>query len=207
MYGRSQQARRSDSRCVFSRFHRISSSIYVLYTSVSSTSLTTRTASQHQFSSSLIQRLTSLFLTAVSQTPPFHSAKRRRLYGLNSRFDRMLQEVGWASNVTKSSLPRFKRVYSPSSSTITNHDLPKTPTDAPNEMVCGSGKLGKSSVSATPENRLSATTLWKSTCLSPSQVVKPGNQVFSNSLYGQLRVGNLYHSRSSWNPLRGYQSG
>ena len=63
MYGRSQRRRSwdvpqandraqrmdslSNSRYVFSCLLRISNSIYVLYTSVSSTSFTTRTASEH----------------------------------------------------------------------------------------------------------------------------------------------------------------
>ena len=130
----------------------------------------------------------SLFQTAPAQTPPYHPAKRRRLYGLNSRFDRMLQEVSWASDNAKSFLPRHKRACSPSSSSMTNHDLPKTPTDyAPNDIGCGSKKLGKRIAS---ENTLSATIVWRNECLSPSQVVKRGDQVFSNSSYGPLRVGN-----------------
>jgi hypothetical protein len=110
----------------------------------------------------------------------------------------MLQEVSWASDDTKSFLPRHKRAYSPSSSSMTNHDLPKTPTDAPNDIGCGSGKLGKRIVS---ENPLSETILWRTECLSPSQVVKKGNQVFFNSSYGPLRVGNycliLGHRKST----------
>jgi hypothetical protein len=213
MYGRSQRAGRwdvprtngrtqrmdrfSNSRCVFSCFHRLSNSIYVLCTSISSTSFATLTPSQHLILFLLkLQCLMPLFITA--QTPSFPSTKRRRLYGLNSRFDRMLQEVSWASDATKSFPPRHKRAYSPSSSSMTNHDLPKTPTDTPTEIGCGSRKLGKCFVPTTPENRLSATTLQRSACLSPSHLVKTGNQVFSSSLHGHIRVGNLLsHSRSS----------
>src|SRR5258708_22148417 len=86
---------------------------------------------------------TSLFLTAVDQTSPFHSAKRRRIYGLNSRFDRMLQEVSWTSNSTKASRPRYKRAHSPGSSSLTNHDMPMTPTDSPNELGRGSRRTGE----------------------------------------------------------------
>jgi len=136
MYGRSQQAYRwhvphandrtermdrfSYSRYVSSRSYLIPDSIYFLYISVSST-------------------------TATAHTTPFHSAKRRRLYGLNLRFDRMLQEVSWTSNSMNG--PRYKRAHSPSSSSMTNHDLPKTPTDSPNELGYVSGRIQRRIIS------------------------------------------------------------
>ncbi len=87
--------------------------------------------------------MTSLSSTAVAQTFPFHSAKRRRLYGLNTRFDRMLQEVSWTSQAdsTKFSRSHYKRANSPSPSSTTNHDMPKTPTDSPNGLRYGSERI------------------------------------------------------------------
>ena len=133
---------------------------YIPYISVLSTSFTTRTESQHLLLFYFSSDARRLFLTAVAQTSPFHSAKRRRLYGLNSRFDRMLQEVSWTSNSTKASRPHYKRAHSPSSSSMTNHDLPKTPTDS----GYGSGRSQRHLVCG----------------------IKTGNQVYFHSLWAPM---------------------
>ncbi|KAH9998448.1 hypothetical protein BJV74DRAFT_824481 [Russula compacta] len=123
------------------------------YTSTSSTTLTTR--------------------IAVAQAPPSHTTKRRRLYGLNSRFDRMLQEVSWASHTQKSSLPHRKHA---NLSSMADRRLPKIPTGASDEVLYGSRTLERCFVPATPENQLSEAMLWRSARLSPPQVVRTGDQ-------------------------------
>ena len=160
MYGRSQQPYRWHVPHVNDRAQRMGRFSYSRYVSSHSTSsliayisciiisciLGSRQQPAPKVSIYLLlwlQCLTSLLFLSAAQTSPFHSAKRRRLYGLNSRFDRMLQEVSWASNYTKVSRPRHKRTNSPSSSSMTNHDLPKTPTDSLNELGHVSGKIQK----------------------------------------------------------------
>ena len=193
--------------CVFSRSHLTSDSIYfILYQHlIDNTHQPHRSVS---VSPSLISGLGIIALAiAVAQTPPSHSTKRRRLYGLNSRFDRMLQEVSWASHTQKSLLPHRK--HANLLSTADRH-LPKIPTGAPDEVVYGSRKLQRYFVPATPENQLSEAMSWRSARLSPPQVVKTGDQdqVLYNPPNRHLRIGNLSsHPRSSWNPPRSYRSG
>jgi hypothetical protein len=110
----------------------------------------------------------------VAQTPRFNPTKRRRLYGLNSRFDHMLQEVTWACHAPTSSLSRRKRAYSSGSSSMTNHDSPKTPTEVVEHR---STKLGKSFVPAMPENWLPGAMSGGKAHLGSSQVGKMGDLV------------------------------
>jgi hypothetical protein len=115
----------------------------------------------------------------------------------------MLQEVAWASHASTPFVPRRKRAYSSDSSSMANHDLPKTPT----EMEYGSTKLGISSVPAIPESWFPEAMSWGKPYLSPSQVGKTGDPVLS-SLSGRQRIGSsLVHPRLLWNPPRSYQSG
>jgi len=86
---------------------------------------------------------------------------------------------------------------------MTNHDLPKTPT----EIEYGSTKLGISSVPAIPESWFPEAMLWGKPYSSPAQVRKTVDPVLS-SRSGEQRTGNsLVHPRLLWNPPRSYQSG
>ncbi|KAI9509409.1 hypothetical protein F5148DRAFT_1187803 [Russula earlei] len=154
MYGRSRLARRGDGPNTFKEKQRKNQ---FAISRISSPESTTRTA-------------------AVAQTPSLRSTKRGRLYGLNSRFDRMMQEVGLASRAPTSLLPHRRRAYSRSSS-ITNHDLPKTPSEASNIFEHSSSKVGECFVAATPKIWPSDATRRKSAHLNLSQVVKKRDQV------------------------------
>jgi hypothetical protein len=123
--------------------------------------------------------------TDAAQTPRFNSMKRRRLCGLNSRFDRMLQEVTWASHAPNSSFPRRRRAYSSGSSSMTNRDSPKTPT----EVEYGSTKLGRSFVPAMDESWLPGAMSGGQAHLGSSQVGKMRDLVLSN-LSGRRLVGD-----------------
>ena len=123
-----------------------------------------------------------LFPIDSSQTSRFSWTKRRRLFGLNSRFDRMLQEVTWASCTSNSIFPRRKHAYSSGSSSMTNRDFPKTPTEA---------EMDNSFVPSMPANWPSEAMLCRNAHMSPSQVGKAEDMVLSNLSSGQL-VGNFY---------------
>ncbi|THH08389.1 hypothetical protein EW146_g9012 [Bondarzewia mesenterica] len=73
-----------------------------------------------------------------SADTPFQPLKRRRTLGLNSRYDRMIDQVNMVSNLRTSTPPRRRRMYSSGSSTLS--DAPKTPLDAYNSLQ--EGRLG-----------------------------------------------------------------
>jgi hypothetical protein len=87
----------------------------------------------------------------------------------------MLQEVAWASHASNPFSPRRKRAYSSDSSSMTNHDLPTTPTEIEDESI----KLGKSLVPAMPESWLPEATSYGKAYSSPSQVGKTGDLILS----------------------------
>lgn len=64
--------------------------------------------------------------------PASEFTKRRRISGLNSRFDRMLWEASLTARPFKSLSRRHKLAYSSSSSSISNSDLASTSTHASN---------------------------------------------------------------------------
>jgi len=66
--------------------------------------------------------------------------KRKRAAGANSRFDRMIEEVDMIHH-TSARPARRRRLYSSGSSSISSHDIPKTPLDA--YSVLPEGRLGK----------------------------------------------------------------
>ncbi|KAI0298501.1 hypothetical protein BC826DRAFT_997699 [Russula brevipes] len=116
-------------------------------------------------------RVSSAAFTGPStQTQPLHSTKRRRIYGLNSRFDHMLQEVSWVFDSSKPFLPRRKHHYSSGTSPITSHDLSNGPGSD------GSRNLAKWIVPAMSEKLLSEVVPSR-TYSHPSQVEKTGDQV------------------------------
>ena len=97
----------------------------------------------------------------------------------------MLQEVTWACHAPNSSFPRRKRAYSSGSSSMTNHDSPKTPTEVEYEST----KLGKSFVPAVPENWSPRAMSGEKAHLGSSQVGKMGDLVLSD-LSGRQLAGD-----------------
>lgn len=75
-----------------------------------------------------------------------YPAKRRKTMGLNSRFDRMIENVKMSSRSFESdpiahSRRRGPRPRSTTSSSLTSSDVPKTPVDAYSGLE--EGRLGK----------------------------------------------------------------
>ncbi|KAI0266758.1 hypothetical protein BC834DRAFT_873392 [Gloeopeniophorella convolvens] len=68
--------------------------------------------------------------SVIPTLPLSHPPKYRRIYGLNSRFDKMLQEVNPLSHASRHSYRRRARVHSSSSSSVSSYEIPKTPMDA-----------------------------------------------------------------------------
>ncbi|KAH9061367.1 hypothetical protein EDB87DRAFT_1611427 [Lactarius vividus] len=105
--------------------------------------------------------------TAISQVPASGSTSRRRISGLNSRFDRMLWEASLTTRTFKS-LPRsHKHVHSSSSSSTSNHGLATASSHTLNDMELGSGDLGTCFVVVTDEVQSSKTLPRISVGLSP----------------------------------------
>ncbi|KAH0827479.1 hypothetical protein J3R83DRAFT_4174 [Lanmaoa asiatica] len=72
----------------------------------------------------------------------YRPAKRRRVAGLNTRFDRMIKSVNtMLSYRNNSPASSRKRIQSSSTSSVSSHDVPKTPVDAYSSLH--PGKLGK----------------------------------------------------------------
>lgn len=77
---------------------------------------------------------------AVDHVPTSESTKRRRLSGLNSRFDRMLWEANLTTRTFKSLSRRHKHAHSSSSSSISNYEPTSTSTHASKDMELGTGE-------------------------------------------------------------------
>ncbi len=88
---------------------------------------------------------------AIGQVPVSESTRRRRISGLNSRFDRMLWEASLTTRTFKSLPRRHKHAYSSSSSFISSHELAATSAHASKDMELGSGELGTCFVVVTEE--------------------------------------------------------
>lgn len=71
---------------------------------------------------------------AVGHVPASESNKRRRISGLNSRFDHMLWEASLTTRTLKSLRRSHKHAYSSSSSSTSNHELATTSTHASKDM-------------------------------------------------------------------------
>ena len=71
---------------------------------------------------------------AVGQLPASESTRRRRISGLNSRFDRMLWEASLTARTCKSLPRRHKHAYSSSSSSISSHGLATEETQTHDTM-------------------------------------------------------------------------
>jgi hypothetical protein len=181
-YNEHRMDRFSNSRCVSSHFYIVPTSTSSTYLTICQCLVNSIHKPHRRLACTLILAQTQLLhAIAVVQAPQFNGTKRRRLHGLNSRFDRMLQEVAWASHASNPSIPRRKRAYSSDSSSLTNHDLPKTPT----EIEYGSTKLGISSVPVIPESGLPEAMLWGKPHSSPPQVEKTVDLVLSDPSDGQ----------------------
>ncbi|KAH9176423.1 hypothetical protein EDB89DRAFT_160747 [Lactarius sanguifluus] len=74
--------------------------------------------------------------------PASASTSRRRISGLNSRFDRMLWEASLTTRTFKSLPRRHKYAHSSSSSSTSDHGLATASARASNDMELGSGDLG-----------------------------------------------------------------
>ncbi|KAH9040664.1 hypothetical protein EDB85DRAFT_62137 [Lactarius pseudohatsudake] len=94
---------------------------------------------------------------AVGQVPASGSTSRRRISGLNSRFDRMLWEASLTTRTFKSLPRRHKYAHSSSSSSTSNHGLATASARASNDMELGSGDLGTCFVVVTDEVQSSKT--------------------------------------------------
>jgi len=189
MSGRSQQVydRKqrvdwlSNSRCVLVRFYLIAYMSWSMAHQRLVCSIHPHPRSASTPLRAQLQRSIYLLSTAVGKTS---QTKRRRLYGLNSRFDRMLQEVSWTSPAPTSRLPHRRQAYFSTSSSIPDHDLPKTPPGASMGTMNDSKTFRKCLVPVASEKQSSDAMLWKSAHLSPSQVVNNGDQVLPNPSVG-----------------------
>ncbi|KAG9316331.1 hypothetical protein JVU11DRAFT_2362 [Chiua virens] len=96
--------------------------------------------SRYSMASTNVSHITAnIGKTGVSDCRP---AKRRRVAGLNTRFDRMIKSVNTLlSYRTTSPAPSRKRVESSGTSSTSSHDIPKTPVDSYSNHL--PGKLGK----------------------------------------------------------------
>ncbi|KAN0129766.1 hypothetical protein V8E53_012431 [Lactarius tabidus] len=78
--------------------------------------------------------------SAVGHVPTSESTKRRRLSGLNSRFDRMLWEANLTTRTFKSLSRRHKHAYSSSSSSISNYEPVSASTHTSKDVELGTGE-------------------------------------------------------------------
>ncbi|KAI9429800.1 hypothetical protein H4582DRAFT_154222 [Lactarius indigo] len=88
---------------------------------------------------------------AIGQYLADGSTRRRRISGLNSRFDRMLWEASLTTRTFKSLPRRHKHAHSSSSSSTSNRELATASTRASKDMELGSGDLGTHFVVVTEE--------------------------------------------------------
>ncbi|KAH9083426.1 hypothetical protein EDB83DRAFT_2329125 [Lactarius deliciosus] len=88
---------------------------------------------------------------SIGQVPASGSTSRRRISGLNSRFDRMLWEASLTTRTFKSLPRRHKYAHSSSSSSTSNHGVATASARASNDMELGSGDLGTRFVVLTDE--------------------------------------------------------
>lgn len=90
---------------------------------------------------------------AVGHVSASESIKRRRISGLNSRFDRMLWEASLTTRTFKSLPRRHKHAYSSGPSSIFNHELATTSTYSSKDMELGTGEPGTRFVVVTEESQ------------------------------------------------------
>jgi hypothetical protein len=123
---------------------------------------------------------------AVGHVPASESTKRRRISGLNSRFDRMLWEASLTTRAFKSLPRRHKHAYSSSSSSISNHELPTTSTHASKDVELSFGGPGASFVVLADEIQSHGTMQQIGAGLIQSSLSNNGDQVLLIFYYGQL---------------------